>query len=335
MLLFVLLIGFYITVPKKEYSMTNLHHSIGIDVSKMQLDIFDERNQRSMSFPNTSQGISLFVKYLENKIHLPIWRIVLEPSGGYENDILTELVLTQYPVTLVHAKRIRDFAKATGCLEKSDKLDAKILARYGSLFSPNIVASSSLEHKELKALVLRRRSLVDMITAETNMLDKNRPESVVKTILELLNKLKSLVKEVEEKIKEILKSKALLVQYTLLKNVSGVGPATASTLLALLPELGHLSGSKIAKLVGLAPIVKESGSYKGKRRIQGGRAAVRKVLYMATLVAIKHNLIIRKFYERLSGKGKKPKVAIVACMRKMLVILNGKMSNLLACEKVF
>jgi len=315
--------------------MTHFHCSIGIDVSKARLDIFDERNQKNFSFPNTKLGITKFLEYLQNNEHQPIWRLIIEPSGGYETPVLTELTVAQYPVSLVHAKRIRDFAKATGTLEKSDKLDARVLASYGSLLSPPVMSVSSLEHKELKALVLRRRSLVDMVTAESNMLDKNQPDSVTKTLLELLSKLKLLIKEVDQKITEILSTQALMPQYTLLKNIPGVGPTTTSTLLALLPELGHMSGRKIAKFVGVAPIIKESGTYKGSRRVQGGRPAVRKVLYMATLTAIKYNPVIKKIYERLIAKGKKSKVAIVASMRKMIVILNGKMTNFFAGKNVY
>lgn len=315
--------------------MTHSLHSIGIDISKTNLDIFDERNKLSASFSNTSEGIKQFLKYLQKNRSQSLWRIVLEPSGGYEHSTLLELTLAGYPVSLVHAKRIRDFARATGLLEKTDQLDAKILARYGSLLSPDILSSSSLEQKELKALVLRRRCLVDMVTAENNTLDKNQPESVLKTILDLLESLKRLIKEVDKKIATVLHSQTLMPKYDLLKNVPGVGPITASTLLALLPELGQLSGSKIAKLVGVAPIIKESGTYKGTRYIQGGRASVRKVLYMATLSAIKHNPMIRSFYNRLVRKGKKPKVAIVAAMRKLIVILNGKMSNFLSYKNVY
>ena len=315
--------------------MTNTYYSIGVDISKTRVDIFDERNRKNISFSNNEQGIKKFLRYLDSNNTQSLWRIVIEPSGGYEALVLTELALAHYPVSLVHAKRIRDFAKATGCEEKTDRLDARMLARYGSLLSPDIVSTTTLEQKELKALVLRRRCLVDLITAEGNTLDKNQPESVVKTILSHIDHLKILIKNIDIKISEVLQSQSFIFKYDLLKSVPGIGVVTASTLLALLPELGFISGSKISKLVGVASIVKESGSYKGNRYIQGGRAFLRKILYMATLSAIKHNSLIKKFYKRLIEKGKKPKVAIVAAMRKMIVILNGKMANFLSHKNVF
>lgn len=215
------------------------------------MDIFDERNRKNISFSNNEQGIKKLLNYLDNSHTHPIRRIVIEPSGGYETPVLTELTVAHYPVSLMHAKRIRDFAKATGCEEKTDSLDARILAHYGSLLSPDIVSATTLEQKELKSLVLRRRSLVDLITAEGNTLDKNQPDSVVETILSHIDHLKVLIKTIDMKISEVLQSQSFIFKYELLRSMPGIRAVTASTLLALLLELGFISGPKISKLVGV------------------------------------------------------------------------------------
>ena len=271
---------------------------------------------------NDDAGIASLVKRLKK---LKPTLIVLEPTGGFEMLVVAELTHAGLPVVVINAKRVRDFARATGRLAKTDKLDAKVLAHFAAAVRPPLRSLRSEEEEQLTALLTRRRQVLDMLTVEKNRLVTVRAKmrSDIEAHLQWLSKsLKELDKEIEDFVKGI---PALERKGCLAPKCPGVGPVTSATMLGMLPELGQLNRQEIAALVGVAPINKDSGKKQGKRRVYGGRADVRSVLYMAALSAKKFNPVIRKFYERLIKQGKEKKVALTACMRKLLVILNAMM----------
>jgi transposase len=293
---------------------------VGIDVSKAWLDVAVHEQKEMFRATNEDAGIKELVKRLKK---LKPTLIVVEPTGGFEMLVVAELSQAGLPVAVVNAKRVRDFAKATGQIAKTDKLDARILAHFAAAVQPEVRSLRSEEEEQLTALLTRRRQVLDMLTVEKNRLvtvrAKIRPD-LEAHIHWLSNHLKELDQEMEEFVKgsPIWKEKD-----TLLQSVPGVGRVTSATMLGMLPELGLLDRQEIAALVGVAPMNCDSGRKQAKRRIYGGRADVRSVLYMATLSAKKHNPFIRTFYERLLRHGKEKKVALTACMRKLLVILNA------------
>jgi transposase len=293
---------------------------VGIDVSKAWLDGAVHEQKEVWRVSNEETGIAHLVKTLKK---LKPRLVVLEPTGGFEMLVVAELSQAGLPVAVVNAKRVRDFAKATGQMAKTDKLDAQVLAHFAAAVRPGIRSLRSEEEEHLTALLTRRRQVLDMLTVEKNRLvtvrAKMRPD-LEAHIHWLSNSLKELDQEIEEFVKG---SPSWKEKDTLLQSVPGVGPVTSATLLGMLPELGLLNRQAIAALVGVAPMNKDSGRKQGKRRIFGGRAAVRSVLYMAALSAKKHNPFIRTFYARLLQHGKEKKVALTACMRKLLVILNA------------
>ncbi|HEY9528794.1 MAG TPA: IS110 family transposase [Anaerolineales bacterium] len=298
---------------------------VGIDISKSWLDVaVHEQAEAGLHISNDETGIASLVKRLKK------WKptlIVLEPTGGFEMLVIAELSHAGLPVVAINAKRIRDFARATGRLAKTDKLDAKVLAHFAAALRPPVRSLPSVEQEQLTALLTRRRQVLDMITIEKNRLVTVRAKmrSDIQAHLHWLSKnLKELDKEIEEFVKgtPLWKEKDILLQ-----SVPGVGPVTSATLLGMLPELGQLNRQEIAALVGVAPMNKDSAQKQGKRRVYGGRANVRSVLYMAALAAKKFNPVLRKFYERLLKHGKEKKVALTACMRKLLVILNVMMHS--------
>ena len=293
---------------------------VGIDVSKAWLDVAVHEHKEITRFRNDEAGIASLVKVLKK---LKPKLIVLEPTGGFEMLVVAELSQAGLPVALVNGKRVRDFAKATGQIAKTDKLDARVLAHFAAAIRPEVRALRTEEEEQLTALLTRRRQVLDMLTVEKNRLvtvrAKMRPD-LETHIHWLSNNLKELDQEIEDFIKG---SPLWKEKNNLLQSVPGVGPVTSATMLGMLPELGLLNRQEIAALVGVAPMNKDTGSKQGKRSIYGGRADVRSVLYMAALSAKKHNPFIRKFYQRLIQHGKEKKVALTACMRKLLVILNA------------
>src|SRR6266496_365788 len=298
---------------------------VGIDVSKNWLDVaVHEQEEAAFRTSNDEAGIASLVKRLKK------WkptRIVLEPTGGFEMLVIAELTHAGLPVVVINAKRIRDFARATGRLAKTDKLDAKVLAHFAAAVRPALRSLRSKEEEQLAALLTRRKQVLDMITIEKNRLVTGRAKmrSDIQAHLQWLSKsLKELDKEIEEFVEN---SPAWKEKDAVLQSVPGVGPVTSATLLGRVPELGKLNRQEIAALVGVAPMNKDSGKKQAKRRVFGGRADVRSVLYMAALAAKKFNPIIQKFYERLLKHGKEKKVALTACMRKLLVILNSMMHS--------
>lgn len=293
---------------------------VGIDISKDQLDMAVWGEEDIWSYDNNETGIHDLIevmRFMSPKL------IVLEASGGWEVSLALELGFAKLPVVVINPTRVRNFARATGQWAKTDRLDALMLARFAEAVRPEVRPLRNEEQAQLAAYITRRRQLNGMLTAEKNRRSTTRmPVShrLEEHIAWLTNELKSLEEEIGRFIQA---SPVWKKKQTLLKSVPGVGQVTSVTLLAELPELGTLNRQKIAALVGLAPFNKDSGPRRGKRRIFGGRAGVRSTLYMAALVAIKYNPVIRGFYERLLAQGKVKKVAITACMRKLLIILNA------------
>ncbi len=293
---------------------------IGIDVSKAILDVFILPNKKHMQFSNDVQGIEKLIK----KIRLfPNALVVMESTGGYETRLSHALCLAFFDVCVMNPRQIRDFAKALGKLAKTDKIDAEIIALFASKMEPKANVVFNEAQQELSANNARRRQLIDMITAEKNRLDKTTPGQTdsIRRVLEVLEKELSTINETLEK--QIANDAVCSEKKKLLSSIKGVGAITATSIICELPELGSLGAKQIAALAGLAPFNRDSGTLKGKRTIWGGRASVRNALYMATLVAIKHNAQIRLFYQRLCSFGKAKKTAIIACMRKLLIIMNA------------
>lgn len=299
--------------------MSSGHVHVGIDISKDVLDVACIPGDMAWRVGNDEEGIKELVGKLREMAPA---LVVMEATGGYE--ILPAALLSHdgLPVVVVNPRQVRDFAKAAGILAKTDRLDAKVLARFGEAMKPTLRPIPDLQQQELSDLVLRRRQLVTMIVAEKNRLEKAKKavrDSILKHLSWLEKELGNLDKGLEDKIKS---SPVWQEKNDLLRGVKGVGPIFAATIIADVPELGRLNRKEIAALVGVAPLNRDSGTMRGHRRIWGGRSRVRTVLYLATLSAIRFNNVIFSFYQRLVTKGKAKKVAITACMRKFIVILN-------------
>ena len=293
---------------------------VGIDISKARLDIAVYGQASSWQAENTEPGIAELVTRLTA---LAPTLIIVEATGGYELRLVAELGAAHLPVVVTNPRQVRNFARATGKLAKTDKLDAHLLAHFGAALRPEPRPLPSAQEAQLAAWLTRRRQLVEMLTVEKNRL--HTVSADLRTELEEhIAWLTARIAKLDAEIDQFLQASPLWrTKDALLKSVPGVGRITASTLLAMLPELGTLNRQAIAALVGVAPVNRDSGAKRGKRRIFGGRAPVRSVLYMATLSATKHNPTIQKFYEHLLAQGKEKKVALTACMRKLLVILNA------------
>jgi transposase len=297
---------------------------VGIDISKAWLDIAVHEREETFRASNEEVGIAGLVKRLKK---MKASLIVLEPTGGFEMLVVAELSHAGLPVAVVNAKRVRDFARATGQIAKTDKLDAKVLAHFAAAVRPAVRSLRTEQEEQLTALMTRRRQVIDMLTVEKNRLVTVRAK--MRSDIEAhIQWLSSNLKELDEEIEEFVKGLPVWKEKdALLQSVPGVGRVTSATLLSMLPELGLLNRQEIAALVGVAPVNKDSGKKRGRRRVYGGRGDVRSVLYMAALSAKKFNPVIRKFYERLIQHGKEKKVALTACMRKLLVILNAMMHS--------
>jgi len=293
---------------------------VGIDVAQAELEVACHPTDETWTVGNQAAGWAGLVERLRT---LQPARIVLEASGGLEVPLVAELALHQLPVVVVNPRQVRDFAKALGRWAKSDRLDARVLAHFAQAVQPALRPLPSAEEAQLAALVTRRRQVVEMLVAEKNRLARTRP-ALVARVRKHLAWLEQELAELDDEIGRWLRqSPVWREQEDLLRSVPGVGSVTAQTLLAELPELGRLNRKQIAALVGVAPFNHDSGQHRGLRVVWGGRAQVRRVLYMATLSASRHNPVIRAFYHRLRQTGKKPKVALIACMRKLLTILNA------------
>jgi len=300
---------------------------IGIDVAKDSLDVAwtsADGSQRH-SVANSRPGFRSLVDVLPPSAEA---RVVVEATGGYERALVTALIEAGYRVAVVNPRQVRDFAKALGILAKTDRIDALVLARFGQQVQPRLLEEDPTQRAELMQLVSRRRQLIDLRTMESNRLEQTTARAAQKSIRHVLKLLEKEVDQLEAEIARLLQSDDdWRAKIELLSSVPGVAKVTSATLVAEVPELGRLNRHAIAALVGLAPFNDDSGRHRGTRRIAGGRAAVRQVLYMAALSARRCNPVIRIFAQRLAAQGKKPKVIITACMRKLLVILNGMLKK--------
>ena len=293
----------------------------GLDVSKDHLDLaLHPASAPSQRFPHTEAGLSALAQHLQP---LDLTVVVLEATGGYEADVAAALALAAVPVAIVNPRQVRDFARATGRLAKTDALDAAVLAHFAAAVQPAPRPLPDAAQQALTALVTRRRQLVEMLTAERNRvpLAHGRIRRDLETHIAFLEQR---LTEANDDLQQTLKASPVWrAAEQLLRSVPGIGPTSAAVFIAELPELGRLSHKAIAGLVGVAPLNHDSGRRSGPRTIWGGRATVRGTLYMATLVATRHNPLIAAFYRRLRDAGKPPKVALVAAMRKLLTHLNA------------
>ena len=299
----------------------------GIDVSKSTLDVaFVRGDEEAISqVANTPEGWNKLIAACKEH---PVDRMVLEATGGYERRVVAELMAVGLPVVVINPRQARDFAKATGRLAKTDRLDALGLARFAEAIQPPVRALPDENTTELQEKLARHRQLVQMRTAEGNRLAHATSDAICKSIravLKLLDEqIEQLDKDIEQRIEE---SPAWRNKDRILQSVPGIGSHTSHALLCSLPELGQCTRQQIAFLVGVAPLNRDSGKMRGVRTIFGGRGHVRQALYMATLVASRYNPLIRKHYQHLLQLGKKKKVALVACMRKLLCILNAMLRD--------
>lgn len=298
--------------------------AVGIDVAKAALVVAGRPDVAPWTVPNTTEGIATLVGQLR-ELHPAI--IVLEATGGYERGAAAALAAVGLPVVVVNPRQVREFARATGQRAKTDRVDAGLLALFGERVQPELRPLTDEATQDLGAILLRRRQLTDMLVAEKNRLALAR-KPVRKSLKQHIHYLERELRITETELTEAIEASPIWrVKDDLLQSTPGVGPAVAQTMLAELPELGSLTGRQIASLVGVAPIAHDSGTLRGKRAIAGGRARVRTTLYMAALVATRHNAVIRAFYQRLVAAGKPKKVALVACMRKLLTILNAMLRD--------
>jgi transposase len=296
----------------------------GIDVSKSHLDLALTGSQQSWRFDNDTQGIRGLADLLRD--HAPAL-VVLEATGGYEQAACRGLSARQLPVAIVNPRRVRAFARANGRLAKTDRIDAHNLAHFAQVVQPHTQPPSSEARLQLAGMVARRRQLHRMLTAEQNRL-RNAHPALKQSLQGHIDWLRQDLKDLDAAVDDLLQSDPILKQKSdLLQSAPAVGPITAASLIADLPELGTLDRKKIAALVGVAPMNQDSGRRSGRRRIRGGRAPLRASLYMAALSASRFNPAIRPFYERLIDNRKEKKVALTACMRKLLTMLNAMMRD--------
>lgn len=297
---------------------------VGIDVSKAQLDIALRPSGEKQSFANDKVGIKTLVARLA-KFQPTL--IVLEATGGYERLALRALVSAELPAVMVNPRQVRDFAKATGQLAKTDAIDAGVLAHFAQAVRPQLRPLPDAVTMELRGLTARRRYFIETIGAEINRLEM-ASLAVTKSINDHVRTLERALERIDKDLDRAIANNPIWKDSEQrMRSVPGIGPVSSHTLLAELPELGTLDRKQIASLAGIAPFNRDSGSLKGRRSIWGGRAPVRCALYMATLVATVRNPVIRDFYKRLKAKGKLFKVALIACMRKLLTILNSMIKH--------
>ena len=298
---------------------------VGIDVSKDRLDVSVRPAGEDFVAANDEAGIDDLVARL-GKAGATL--VVLEATGGYERPVAAALAAAGLPVAVANPRQVRDFARATGRLAKTDRLDAEVLARFAEAVRPEARAVPNEEAREFAAILARRRQIVGMLTAEKNRLGSAASKPVKKRIEAHVRWLEKELSRTDRDLDETIEASPTLRENEgLLKSVPGVGPVLARTLLAELPELGTLDRRRLAALAGVAPLNRDSGKMRGRRAVWGGRARVRAALYMAALVASRHNPAIREFYERLCAAGKPKKVALVACMRKLLAILGAMLKH--------
>ena len=293
---------------------------IGIDVSKQLLEVAAHESDYQFRCANKA---SAFGGLIAELISMRPALIVLEATGGLEIPVVNALQAAGLPVVVVNPRQVRDFAKALGQLAKTDRLDARVLAHFAAAIKPPLRPIKSKEEQELAALTGRRDQLIEMLVDEKNRRTSAASDTVRDQIKEHIDWLEGCIAELDEQLKALLQcSASWQAKDDILQSVPGIGPVVSFSMIADLPELGTLNRQQISKLVGVAPLNRDSGQQRGTRHIYGGRAGLRRVLYMAALSAARHNLVIKKFYERLCANQKPFKVAITACMRKLLSIIN-------------
>jgi transposase len=298
---------------------------VGIDIAKDQVDVHVHPTDERFQLSRTDAGLAELVARLQP---LGPQLVVLEATGGYEIPVAAVLASAGVPVAVVNPRQIRDYARATGQLAKTDALDARLMARFAEAVQPEVRPLPTPEAQALGDLVTRRRQLVDMLGAERNRHQQARDLRLQRRIATHIRWLTTALAEIEADLGTRIRSSPIWRERDdLLHSVPGVGDVTAYTLIADLPELGHLDRRKIAALVGVAPFNRESGHWRGRRMIAGGRPAVRSVLYMATLTAVRFNPALAHFYQRLVAAGRPKKVALTAAMRKLLTILNAMLRD--------
>lgn len=294
---------------------------VGIDVSKAALDVAFGLDGVVEQFANTPAGHRKLIRTLTKRAPT---RIIMEATGGYEHTVLRSMVDNKLPAIRVNPRQVRDFARATGILAKTDAIDARVLVRFGAAVEPEHRPLPSLQQEKLAKLQTRRIQIVGLLTAEGNRLKQATDAIIQRTINAVINTLEKQIALIKaESAQVIAEHKQLERTYAILTSVPGVGPITASVLMGQMPELGSLSRQAVAALAGLAPFNRDSGTQRGQRHIRGGRAPVRTVLYMATLTAVQYNPVITEDFTRFTSAGKSHKVAMTACMRKLLTILNA------------
>lgn len=305
--------------------MSKRKTNIGIDVSKQLLEVAVHESKFHYRCPNQAQA---FGGLLAELIDLRPARIVVEATGGLEKPVVAALHAASLPVVVINPRQVRAFAKAIGQLAKTDRLDAGVLAHFAAAIKPPLRPLKSTDEQELEALMGRRGQLIEMLVAEKNRRNSATSQVVRETIKEHIDWLEDRIAELDEQLQARLVSSATWQNKdAILQSVPGIGRVVSFSLLAELPELGTLNRQRISKLVGVAPLNCDSGQQRGVRHIFGGRARVRSMLYMATFTAMRFNPVIKEFYQRLVAKGKPYKVAITACMRKLLSIINLMVRN--------
>jgi transposase len=300
---------------------------IGIDISKHKLDVCFSDNKK-ISLTNSECGFSQLKKQLPRAEEC---LIVLEPTGGYEKCVIVSLQKSHYNVVLANALKVRRYAEAMGFLAKNDPIDSYVIKSFGEDLYPKgklaVLIAKNVEFRQLEQWLGRSRQLVKLIATEKQRVEKASDKMIIKSMHRIIRHLEKELRQVEQKIEKISDKCQLSEQTNKYKTVKGIGDVCANALVTYLPELGSLNHGQVAALVGVAPYCHESGKSQGKNKIKGGRKTLRSLLYMATLSAIKHNPAIKVFYDRLMGKGKHHNVAMVACLRKLLCILNAMAKN--------
>lgn len=294
---------------------------VGIDVSKASLDVGTWPSKKSWKVANADED---FEKLSSELLELEAELVVIESTGGYEKRVAAVLAAAGLEVRVVNPRGVRDFAKATGALAKTDRLDALVLAHFGAAMRPEKRPLKPEETALLQDLLSRRRQLVEMLSSEKNRLHSASHKKICTEIKAHIRWLEKRIEKADSDLDEAIKSSPIWSERNaLLQSMPGIGRVSALTLMALLPELGELSKKEVAAIVGVAPFARDSGTLRGKRTCWGGRAGVRAVLYMGALAAVRSEGPLRSFYKRLTGAGKPHKVAMTACMRKMVVALNA------------
>lgn len=299
---------------------------IGVDVASEKLDVNDSASKLATKVPNTCAAIAkqLVAKIKDKESTL----VICEATGGYEDCLVDAMHEAGISVCVANPRQVRDFAKGHGFLEKTDKIDARMIRKFGEDVDIHLTPQRTAEERAHRALVRRRVQVLQLLSAEQNRAAQTTDAFAAEMISESVLQLKKQLKQLDERLEKLVTERGKTdPKVKILFSVPGIGAVNVSTLLAELPELGQLNREKIAKLVGVAPLAQQSGNSDKQRKSKGGRSQVRNVLYMATLVATRYNAVIKRFYERLLARGKLKKVALNAAMRKLLTMLNEMVRN--------